>query len=52
METVLHYHADILGRRGDETPVAEIERRKRVTNFLLKRYIREHPEPSTPPGPE
>jgi len=50
METVLHYHADILGRRGDETPTAEIERRKRVTNFLLKRYTREHPEPQTPPA--
>jgi succinyl-CoA synthetase alpha subunit len=44
METVLHYQADILGRRGDETPAAEVERRKHVTNFLLKRYFREHPE--------
>jgi hypothetical protein len=52
METILHYHADILGRRGDETPAAQIERRKRVTNFLLKRYAREHPEASTPPGPK
>jgi hypothetical protein len=50
METVLHYHADILGRRGDETPAAEVERRKHVTNFLLKRYVREHPDPQAPPA--
>ena len=50
METVLHYHADILGRRGDETPAAEVERRKHVSNHLLMRYVREHPEPKAPLG--
>jgi succinyl-CoA synthetase alpha subunit len=51
IETALHYHADILGRRGDETPEAEVERRKRVTGYLLERYTREHPElPTPPPG--
>jgi hypothetical protein len=49
METVLHYHADILGRRGDETPAFQVERRKHVTNFLLNRYTREHPENQAPP---
>jgi len=44
VETILHYQADILGRRGDETPPAEVERRKQVTVFLLERYLREHPE--------
>jgi hypothetical protein len=44
IETILHYHADILGRRGDETPPTEVERRKQVTTFLLERYLREHPE--------
>jgi succinyl-CoA synthetase alpha subunit len=42
IETILHYHADILGRRGDETPQAQIERRKQVTSFLLERYMRDH----------
>jgi hypothetical protein len=44
VETILHYHADILGRQGDETPPFQIERRKQVTSFLLERYLREHPE--------
>ncbi len=44
IETILHYHADILGRRGDETPPIEVERRKQVTVFLLERYMREQPE--------
>jgi len=44
VETILHYHADILGRQGDETPLFQIERRKQVTAFLLERYLREHPE--------
>jgi hypothetical protein len=44
IETILHYHADILGRRGNETPPAQVERRKRVTAHLLERYMREHPE--------
>jgi len=48
LETVLHHHADILGRRGDETSTAEVERRKQVTNRLLARYVREHPEPPPP----
>ena len=42
IETILHYHADILGRKGDETPPFEIERRQKVTAFLLERYLREH----------
>jgi succinyl-CoA synthetase alpha subunit len=46
VESILHYHADILGRRGDETPPAEVERRKQVTAFLLERHMREHPEPT------
>jgi hypothetical protein len=50
IETILHYHADILGRRGDETSQTEIERRKQVTSFLLARYMREHPGPPLP-GP-
>jgi hypothetical protein len=41
---VLHYHADILGKRGDETRAAEVERRKLVTGRLLARYARENPE--------
>jgi succinyl-CoA synthetase alpha subunit len=49
IETILHYHADILGRRGDETPQAQVERRKQVTSFLLGRYMRENPAP--PAGP-
>ncbi len=44
VETILHYHADILGRQGDETPPFQVERRKQVTAFLLERYMREHPE--------
>ena len=44
IETILHYHADILGRRGDETPPAQVERRKQVTVHLLERYMREHPD--------
>jgi hypothetical protein len=49
IEGILHYHADILGRRGDETPPFEVERRKQVTAFLLERYFREHPElPAAP----
>jgi succinyl-CoA synthetase alpha subunit len=44
IETILHYHADILGRKGDETPPFEVERRKQVTIFLLERYMKEHPE--------
>jgi hypothetical protein len=45
IETILHYHADILGRRGDETQLIQVERRKQVTSFLLERYLRENPEP-------
>ncbi len=45
IETILHYHADILGRQGDETSLAQVERRKQVTGFLLGRYVEEHPEP-------
>jgi hypothetical protein len=54
IETILHYHADILGKRGDETSPTEIERRKRVTDFLLARYVREYPEPpaTSPPAPQ
>ena len=48
IETILHYHADILGRRGDETSQMEIERRKQVTSFLLAIYVREHPGPPLP----
>jgi len=44
IETILHYHADILGRKGDETSPIEVERRKQVTAFLLERYLQEHPE--------
>jgi hypothetical protein len=44
IETLLHYHADILGRRGDETDPSQVERRKQVTSFLLDRYLRENPE--------
>ena len=44
IETLLHYHADILGRRGDETPPVQVERRKQVTIHLLERYMREHPD--------
>jgi len=39
VETILHYHADILGRRGDETPSFQVERRKQVTSFLLERHL-------------
>jgi hypothetical protein len=41
IETILHYHADILGRRGDETSDVQIQRRKQVTAFLLAKYMRE-----------
>jgi hypothetical protein len=44
IETILHYHADILGRQGDETPPFQVERRKQVTALMLERYMREHPE--------
>jgi hypothetical protein len=43
VETVLHYHADILGQRGEETEPAQVERRQQVTNHLLAQYAREHP---------
>jgi succinyl-CoA synthetase alpha subunit len=43
IETILHYHADILGRRGDETPPFQVARRKQVTSFLLERFLQEHP---------
>jgi hypothetical protein len=46
VESILHYHADVLGRRGDETPHAQVERRKQVTCYLLERYMREHAEPA------
>jgi succinyl-CoA synthetase alpha subunit len=52
IETILHYHADILGRQGQETSRTQVERRKRVTGFLLERYMREHPEPVRPSSPE
>jgi hypothetical protein len=52
IETILHYHADILGRRGDETAPVQIERRKEVTTFLLERYIRANPETAPDPTPE
>ena len=54
IETILNYHADILGRRGDETPQFQVERRKQVTSILLERYVRENPgrpgmaRPATP----
>jgi succinyl-CoA synthetase alpha subunit len=44
IEAILHYHADILGRRGDETPPFQVARRKQVTSFLLNRFLQEHPE--------
>jgi hypothetical protein len=47
IESILLYHADILSRRGDETPPAQVERRKQVTTYLLERYMREHGD-STP----
>jgi hypothetical protein len=47
VETILHYHADILGRRGDETSPNQVARRKQVTTFLLERFLRERPKPST-----
>jgi succinyl-CoA synthetase alpha subunit len=50
IETILHYHADILGRRGSETPPFQVERRKQVTSFLLERLIGENPE-QTPEAP-
>jgi succinyl-CoA synthetase alpha subunit len=43
VETALHYHADILGQRGDETDPAQVERREEVTRRLLARYARGHP---------
>jgi succinyl-CoA synthetase alpha subunit len=43
VETILHYHADILGRRGDETELLQVKRRKQVTATLLDRYVRENP---------
>jgi len=43
IESILHYHADILGRRGDETSSIQVDRRKQVTSFLLGRFLREHP---------
>ena len=44
IETILHYHADILGRRGDETEPVQVERRQQVTSALLECYLRENPE--------
>jgi hypothetical protein len=41
LETILHYHADILGRRGDETSRMQSERRQQVTCFLLERHLME-----------
>ena len=35
LETILHYHADILGRQGDATAEIEVERRKVVTRYLV-----------------
>jgi hypothetical protein len=35
LETILHYHADILGRQGGATSDAETERRKAVTRYLV-----------------
>lgn len=52
IETILHYHADILGRQGDETPEVQVERRKQVTSSLLGRCLQAHPEPPRPPSPE
>jgi succinyl-CoA synthetase alpha subunit len=43
VETILHYHADILARRGDETEPSQVERRNQVTATLLARYLRENP---------
>jgi hypothetical protein len=45
VETILHYHADILGRRGDETNPVQVERREQVTSFLLQRCLRESRKP-------
>ena len=39
VETILHYHADILGRQGVETSDSELARREQVTTHLLKRYM-------------
>jgi len=50
IETILHYHADILGRRGDETPQVQVERRRKVTAFLLGRHMEEHPRPARLPS--
>jgi hypothetical protein len=44
IETILHYHADILGRRGDETDPVQVERRQQVTSALLECYLRDNPE--------
>ena len=41
LETILHYHSDILGRQGSQTLKAEVTRREEVTNFLLAQYIRQ-----------
>jgi succinyl-CoA synthetase alpha subunit len=48
VETVLHYHADILGQRGDETEPAQVARRAQVTHRLLEQYAREHPSREAP----
>lgn len=38
VETILHYHADFLGRRGDRTSAIQVARRHEVTRFLLVRW--------------
>jgi len=50
IESILLYHADILGRRGDETPHAQIRRRQDVTCYLLERHMRAHGEPAALQG--
>jgi hypothetical protein len=39
VETTLLYHADILGRLGDETPDWQVARRQQVTRHVLGRIF-------------
>jgi len=43
VETILHYHADILGRQGDRTSEKQVARRREVTQFLLARWTESEP---------
>jgi succinyl-CoA synthetase alpha subunit len=40
VETVLHYHADILGRQGDKTSARQVSRRQQVSRHLIDRCLR------------